>query len=70
MKHNLVLKRIWLLPILIVVLVATHGTAVYEVLSRKTWMIGLGLIVLVLLIHIGGFGFVYRTFRRRFRRKS
>jgi hypothetical protein len=68
MKHAL--KRIWVLPVLIVVLVAAHGTAVYELLSRRTWIVALGLIVLVLLMHIGGFGSIYAIVTRCFRHKS
>jgi hypothetical protein len=70
MKHGRVLKPIWVLPVLLVVLVAAHGTAVYEVLSRRTWIVALGLIVLVLLLHIGGLGSIYAIFSRRFRHKS
>jgi len=67
MKHRL--KRIWLLPVLIVVLVAAHGTAVYELLPRRTGMVALGLIVLVLLMHFGGFGSIYAIVSRRFKHK-
>jgi hypothetical protein len=70
MEHGRVLKRIWVLPVLVVVLIAAHGTAVYEVLSRRTWIVALGLIVLVLLMHIGGLGSIYAIFSRRFRHKS
>ena len=70
MKHDRIFKRIWLLPVLIVVLVAAHGTAGYELLSRRTWMVALGLIALVVLVHIGGFGSIYAIFNRRFRQKS
>ena len=70
MKHDRVLKRVWLLPVLAVILLAAHGTTLYEVLSRRTWAVAIGLIVLVLLMHIGGFGSVYAIVSRRFRHKS
>jgi hypothetical protein len=70
MKHDRVFKRIWLLPVLLIVLVAAHGTAVYEVLSRRTWMVGLGLIVLVVLMHIGGLGSIHAIISDQFRHKS
>jgi hypothetical protein len=70
MKHGRVLKRIWVLPVLVVILVTAHATAVYEVLSSRTWAVALALIVLALLLHIGGLGSIYAIFSRRFRHKS
>ena len=70
MEHDRVLKRIWVLPILVAVLVAAHAGAVYGVLSHKTWTVALGLFVLVLLIHIGVLGPIYALFRRLLRHNS
>ena len=62
-------KRIWVLPILVVALLAAHAGAVYGVFSHKAWTAALGLLVLVLLIHSGALGLIYALLRRRFRHK-
>lgn len=69
MKHTR-LKSIGVLTALVALLVAAHGVAVYRVLSRRTWMVVLGLLVLALLIHLGAVGLIHRIYTRHFRQKS
>jgi len=69
MKHTWLLKRVWLLPVLLGVLIAAHGVAISHLFSRVTWTIALGVVVLALLTHVGVFGPIYAFFRGQFRRK-
>ena len=69
MKPGRLLKRIWVLPVLVAALIAAHAGALYAVFSRMAWTLGLGLLLLVLLIHVGALGPIYATFRRWFRHR-
>jgi hypothetical protein len=65
MKHVQVRKGIWVLPVVVIALVAAHTGALYGVFSHFTWKLALGLILLVLLpLHIGVLGSIYTSFRR------
>lgn len=46
MKHGLVMKRAWLL-LVVVILVAAHGFIFYRISSRLTLILAVGLVVLV-----------------------
>jgi fatty-acid desaturase len=65
--HGSFLKRIWLLPILVV---AAHVVVLYRVFSRMAWTVAVGLLVLLALKHIGAIGSIYVMFRRRWRHRS
>lgn len=52
------LKRIWILPVLVAILAAAHGVALYRFASRLTGGAVLGLVMLVLLTHSGILGSV------------
>ena len=69
MKPGRSLKRIWGLPLLVAALIAAHAGALYAVFSRLAWTLGLGLLLLVLLIHVGALGPIYAMFRRWFRHR-
>ena len=65
MTHGWLLKRAWMLPVFVVILMAVHGMVLYRLFSHVTWIVMLGLVLLVLLKHIGVFGSIYAFFRRR-----
>ena len=67
MTHGSLLKRAWMLPVLVAILIAVHGIALYRLFSHMAWTVVLGLVLLVLLKHIGVFGPVYAFLRRRYR---
>ena len=69
MKHSLFLKPIWLLFIAVAALIAAHAFALYRVFSHVAWALALGLLLLLLLTHIGALGSLYAMFRRWFRHK-
>jgi uncharacterized membrane protein HdeD (DUF308 family) len=66
MKHADLLKRPWVLPVLVILLVA-HGIVFYHVFSHTTLTLAMGLALLVLLKHVGVFGPIYAFFKRRSR---
>lgn len=66
MKHGLVMKRAWLLPV-VVILVAAHGFIFYRIASRLTLILAVGLVVVVLAKHLGLLGGIYAAWRRRSR---
>jgi hypothetical protein len=49
------------------VLVAGHAIVLYRVSSHVAWTVGLGVILMVLLKHLGLLGPIYGFFKRRFR---
>lgn len=53
--------------LVIAVLVAGHGIVLYHVATRFTRSVLLGLIVLLVLKHLGLFSSIYGVFRRRSR---
>jgi hypothetical protein len=69
MMHGRFIKRIWLIPVLILALAVTHGFALYRISSHVVWTVALGLAVLVLLAHLGVLTSTYAIFRRRPRHK-
>ena len=69
MKPGRLLRRIWVLLVLVAALIAAHAGALYAVFSRLAWTLGLGLLLLVLLIHVGALGPIYAMFRRCFRHR-
>lgn len=70
MNHAWPFVRVWLLPLSVGVLIAAHGFAIYGLFSRVPWTIGLAVVTLALLKHMGVFGSIYGFLRRRFRHKS
>lgn len=67
MRHWRLLKKGWVLPELLAILIAGHALVLYHVFSRMTLTVALGLVLLVLLKHVGVFGPIYAFFRRRSR---
>jgi hypothetical protein len=67
MKHGQMLNRTWMLPVLIAILIAAHAMVFYRAISHTTVTIALGLILLMLLKHVGVFGPIYAFLRRRSR---
>lgn len=65
MNHRRILKRTWMLPILVVALIASHGIVFYHFSSRMSLAVLMALIGLVLLKLFGLFGSIYALFRRR-----
>lgn len=53
--------------VVVVILVAGHGIVLYHVASRFTRSVFMGLIVLLVLKHLGLFSSIYAIFRRRSR---
>lgn len=69
MKHGLAMKRAWLLPV-VVILVAAHGFIFYRIASRLTLILAVGLIVVVLVKHLGLLSGIYAVRRRRSRQQT
>ena len=67
MKSHRLLARPWMLPVLAVLLV-THVIILYHIASRMTVAAIAGLLVLLLVKHVGLFGSIYAMVRRRIRR--
>lgn len=65
--HRGLIKRTWLLAVLVAVLIVGHGVILYWVSSHKALTVMLGLVVLLLLKHVGVFGTIYAILRRRSR---
>jgi hypothetical protein len=65
--HLLARRRVWLLPVLVIVLVAGHGVILYSVSSYMTLSAAVvsGVLILLLLKHVGLLGSLYSLFRRR-----
>lgn len=70
MKHGRFLKGIWTLPVVIAALIAAHGLTLYRVFSRMAWTVALGLLVVLLLMHVGALGSIYAMLRRWLGHKS
>lgn len=66
MKYANVLKYAGI-SLFVVVLVAGHVIGLRHLFSHLAWPIAVGMIVLVLLKHIGIFGPIYGSFKRRSR---
>jgi hypothetical protein len=65
--HLLPRRRFWILPFLLVVLLASHGVILYYASSHvmASGAVLLGAIILLLIKHVGLLGPVYALFRRR-----
>ncbi len=65
--HLLARKRFWILPLLLVVLIAGHGVILYYVSSHVMLSAAVlsGAIILLVIKHVGLLGPVYALFRRR-----
>ena len=70
MKHWRLLKGIWILPLLIAALIAAHGLALYHMFSRMASTIAVGLLVVLLLMHVGAVGSIYAMLKRWLGSKS
>lgn len=67
MKHLRLQNRSWI-PALVCALIVGHAVVLYRFLSRMTWKVALGgLLLLLLLKHVGLVGAIYAHFRRRSR---
>jgi hypothetical protein len=66
MKHPRVLNGGWVL-VLVGALAGGHGLVLYRLSSHAAWTVILGLILLVLLKHVGLLGPIYAFFKRRSR---
>ena len=62
----------WTPAIVAVVLIAGHGLVLYVLKSHMTLSAGVigGVVLLVMIRHLGLFGPAYAILRRRFRRKA
>jgi hypothetical protein len=69
-RHERLLKRIGVFAVFGAILSAAHGFAFYRVFSHSAWTVAVGLLVLVLLAHIGGLCFIYAVLKRGFRHKT
>ena len=56
-----------MLLLLVAILIATHMLVLYRVFSHMAWTVVLGLVLLVLLMHLGVFAPIYAFLRRRSR---
>ena len=65
--HDRSLKKNWMLAVLVITLIAVHVVMFYHVISRMAWSVVLGLVLLILLKHIGFFGPIYAFLKRRSR---
>lgn len=66
MKHRFPGKTGWWF-IVVAILVVGHAVVFYHYASRFTWSVLFGLILLLLLKHVGLFSSVYAVLRRRSR---
>lgn len=66
-RHRLPHRHAWILPLLLIVLVAGHGVILYYVSSRVMLSAAVlsGAILLLVIKHLGLLGPVYALFRRR-----
>jgi hypothetical protein len=65
--HLLARRRVWLLPVLAVVLLAGHGAILYYVSSYVVLSVAVlsSAILLLVITHVGLLGSLYALFRRR-----
>ena len=65
--HPLARRRVWVLPALVIALLAGHGVLLYYVSSHVMLSAAVlsGAIVLLVLKHLGLLGPLYARFRRR-----
>ncbi|MEO7985823.1 MAG: hypothetical protein ABI766_04765 [Gemmatimonadales bacterium] len=65
--HRLAVKRVWMLPVLVIVLLAGHGVILYYVSSHVMLSAAVlsGAIVLLMIKHVGLLGPLYARFRQR-----
>ncbi len=64
MRNHRLLARPWMLPV-VAVLLAVHGFILYRIVSRLTFTAIVGVLVLLLIKHLGVFGSIYGMIRRR-----
>lgn len=60
-------RHVWILPVVLVVLLAGHGLILYHVTSyvKASAVVVSGAIILLVIKHVGLLGPVYALFRRR-----
>ena len=65
--HRLARRRVWMLPVLVIVLLAAHGVILYYVSSHAMVSAAVlsGAIILLAIKHMGLVGPLYALFRRR-----
>jgi membrane protein YdbS with pleckstrin-like domain len=66
-RHLLAPRRVWMLPVLVVVLLAGHGVILYYVSSHVMLSAAVlsGAIILLVIKHVGLLRPLYALFRRR-----
>ena len=69
MKHRFTMNLSWMLPVFLL-LVAAHGFIFYRIASHLTLLVAVGLIIVLLVKHLGFFGGVYAMWRRRSRQQN
>ena len=69
--HALSRRRMWVLALLAVLLIAGHGIILYYASSHLALSVGLvsGVIVLIVIKHLGLLGPTYALLRRHWRRR-
>lgn len=60
------MPKAWLI-LVVGILVATHAFLLYRISSNLAWSVLLGLVVLVILKHVGLLGSLYAVLKRRSR---
>ncbi|MGH7628759.1 MAG: hypothetical protein ACREOF_05115 [Gemmatimonadales bacterium] len=65
--HLLARGRVWMLPVLVIVLLAGHGVILYYMSSHVILSAAVlsGAIILLMIKHVGLLGLLYALFRRR-----
>lgn len=65
--HLLARRRVWMLPVLVILLLVGHGVILYYVSSHVTLSAAVlsGAIILLVIKHVGLLGPLYALFRRR-----
>lgn len=69
MKHRFTTNLSWMLPVLLL-LVAAHGFIFYRIASHLTLILAVGLVVVLLVKHLGLLGGIYAMWRRRSRQQN
>ena len=71
-RHSPLRARAWMLAVGVIILIAGHGIILYYFASHVTLSTAVvsGVIILVVLKHLGVLGPLYALFRRRARRNA
>jgi hypothetical protein len=69
MRHGSLPRKVWVISALAMILIAGHTAVLFHVLSRMASGVLLGMVLLVLLKHVGVLGATYGFLKRRSRRR-